>query len=907
MPYAKPSDVPSNVPEAYKAQFMEVFNSVHAAALQDKKSPAQADEKSFAQAWSVILKAKAKDQTVEKKNDGGQAADPEQSLRFAADQLREPDGKFASDAGEKAHTQEEHLKAQMIHVGKAREAQQAGNHEEAKAHEHAAILHSKAAFEHKNNMEAVGEPARAASKVANDMSGMHRSQTEQTEERYSEDQPREPNGEFGSGGKIVHEGHDAILKEAGYTQTDKKGQYKDAKGNNVQVSKNGAFTATSKTYQMKVGTTANDLKAAISKRFNDNHDEKGQFASGGGVAKGFVGHNPENEGQHPSAETQNQMGKKEPLTQTHTPTPEKEEEAYQHLIKSGMSEKEASKLTDKEIYSKAAAAGWNGTGGYVGGPGSKSRELSQNSDTREKYMSVEKRYAAELRVGTANEAGGMSLVGYAARFNSPSKDLGGFKEIIAPGAFTRALAANSDVRCLFNHDANKVLGRTLSGTLKLTQDDNGLMFHCTLDPNNTEHRNLHSSVARGDINECSFAFTPNGENGDHWEDKQDADGKYFISRTLKDVNLFDVSAVTNPAYSNTSVQAREAEITPEIRSIMSEIVKKRAAKVGGIEARSESVQEMLNCMSKCLVEQFPRTDQTDTSLPVSWGQYYMCDTYDTYIIACQEGPGGEYVSISFVEKPDGDGFIFGTPVPVEKEWIPSDRCKSVLAEFRAMTSSHMQAIAEQHAKAAAAHTDTAAAHTDAATAHTDAAEAHSKAAADAQQVAERMEKCSATMGDCSTKGCECQNRMIATRDMDDSYEDYLNIFGDDDCDERTAKIVAHRAARKSVAAASDEPMTRCKVVGGSNLPAGAFAHAGDPDETRTWKNAVHDAAHTANSMAADRSAVPADKADAVTAKIQRAAKKFGIQSEAEKAAAVAARAAAEKEDLELRFRLAMAL
>jgi hypothetical protein len=80
----------------------------------------------------------------------------------------------------------------------------------------------------------------------------------------SEDQPREPNGEFGSGGKIVHEGHDAILKEAGYTQTDKKGQYKDAEGNKVQVSKNGAFTATSKTYQMKVGTTANDLKAAIS-------------------------------------------------------------------------------------------------------------------------------------------------------------------------------------------------------------------------------------------------------------------------------------------------------------------------------------------------------------------------------------------------------------------------------------------------------------------------------------------------------------------------------------------------------------------------------------------------------------------------------------------------------------------
>ena len=74
-------------------------------------------------------------------------------------------------------------------------------------------------------------------------------------------------GPHAGGGKIVHEGHDAILKEAGYTQTDKKGQYKDADGNKVQVSKNGAFTATSKTYQMKVGTTADDLKSAISKRF----------------------------------------------------------------------------------------------------------------------------------------------------------------------------------------------------------------------------------------------------------------------------------------------------------------------------------------------------------------------------------------------------------------------------------------------------------------------------------------------------------------------------------------------------------------------------------------------------------------------------------------------------------------
>ena len=60
MPFAKPSDVPDNVPAAHKAQFMEVFNSAWKAAKDDKKSDAQADETSFAQAWGVITKAGAK-------------------------------------------------------------------------------------------------------------------------------------------------------------------------------------------------------------------------------------------------------------------------------------------------------------------------------------------------------------------------------------------------------------------------------------------------------------------------------------------------------------------------------------------------------------------------------------------------------------------------------------------------------------------------------------------------------------------------------------------------------------------------------------------------------------------------------------------------------------------------------
>lgn len=166
-------------------------------------------------------------------------------------------------------------------------------------------------------------------------------------------------------------------------------------------------------------------------------------------------------------------------------------------------------------------------------------------------VQIERRYLQELR---AAESESMTLTGYAAKFNSPSSIAGKFRETIAPGAFTRALAAKQDVRFLFNHDVNRVLGRTASGTLTLSEDSNGLLFRCQLDANNSDHTNIYSSVKRGDISECSFAFLPNGEKGEEW--RQEPQG---LLRTLKDVNLFDVSCVTRPAYNGTSVQARSEE------------------------------------------------------------------------------------------------------------------------------------------------------------------------------------------------------------------------------------------------------------------------------------------------------------------------------------------------------------
>lgn len=138
-----------------------------------------------------------------------------------------------------------------------------------------------------------------------------------------------------------------------------------------------------------------------------------------------------------------------------------------------------------------------------------------------------------------------------------SQDLGGFREQIAKGAFTRALKERQDVRALFNHSPDKILGRTASGTLKLEQDDRGLKMRCQLDPNQQWQRDLYSAVLRGDVNSMSFGFTcPEG--GDSWDEAIDEeDRSRFARRTLLDVNLLDVSPVVYPAYLETSLSARD--------------------------------------------------------------------------------------------------------------------------------------------------------------------------------------------------------------------------------------------------------------------------------------------------------------------------------------------------------------
>lgn len=142
------------------------------------------------------------------------------------------------------------------------------------------------------------------------------------------------------------------------------------------------------------------------------------------------------------------------------------------------------------------------------------------------------------------------IVGYAAVFDSLSENLGGFREQIAVGAFDGVLG--DDVRCAFNHDPSMILGRTTSGTLRISVDGTGLRYEC--DPPDTQvARDLMVSLERKDVDQSSFRFMVDE---DSWD--EDDDGR--VVRTIKKFKrLIDVSPVTYPAYPDTSVAQRSLD------------------------------------------------------------------------------------------------------------------------------------------------------------------------------------------------------------------------------------------------------------------------------------------------------------------------------------------------------------
>ena len=152
--------------------------------------------------------------------------------------------------------------------------------------------------------------------------------------------------------------------------------------------------------------------------------------------------------------------------------------------------------------------------------------------------------ASPIQVDAENR----TVTGYFALFNERSLDLGGFTEVIAPGAFTRSLTNNPDVLALVDHDPRKLLGRTSSGTLQVHEDQRGLAFSVSL-PDTSYANDLRCLMDRGDIKACSFGFVCEA---DDWS--KDTDGTQI--RTVKSVRLIEGSIVATPAYPSTTAQLR---------------------------------------------------------------------------------------------------------------------------------------------------------------------------------------------------------------------------------------------------------------------------------------------------------------------------------------------------------------
>ena len=153
----------------------------------------------------------------------------------------------------------------------------------------------------------------------------------------------------------------------------------------------------------------------------------------------------------------------------------------------------------------------------------------------------------EIRVSESEN--GAVIEGHAAVFNSWSETLGGifpFKEKVRKGAFNESIGRD-DIRALFNHDPNYVLGRNRAGTLELVEDDIGLRVRIT-PPDTSWARDILTSIRRGDISQMSIGFVVEE---DKWSTEDGID-----TRELRKVQLFDVSPVTFPAYTATDVGVR---------------------------------------------------------------------------------------------------------------------------------------------------------------------------------------------------------------------------------------------------------------------------------------------------------------------------------------------------------------
>lgn len=165
---------------------------------------------------------------------------------------------------------------------------------------------------------------------------------------------------------------------------------------------------------------------------------------------------------------------------------------------------------------------------------------------------MEHRYLPMDKMETREDDGNIYLEGYFAVFNRNYEIFPGATESIAPGAFDGSI--NDDVRALYNHNSDIVLGRTSAGTMELRQDAHGLWGRVKINRDDTDAMNAYRRIQRGDITGCSFGFDIEAQVAEYRDDGT-------VHWTITSIApLYEVSPCTFPAYVDTTVVARKQDL-----------------------------------------------------------------------------------------------------------------------------------------------------------------------------------------------------------------------------------------------------------------------------------------------------------------------------------------------------------
>ncbi|MFD6178103.1 MULTISPECIES: HK97 family phage prohead protease [unclassified Isoptericola] len=209
----------------------------------------------------------------------------------------------------------------------------------------------------------------------------------------------------------------------------------------------------------------------------------------------------------------------------------------------------------------------------------------------------------ETRAAAADKR---TIGGYAAKFDTTSRNLGGFVETIATRAFNKSRGDGwPGVIARYNHDDNMVLGTTGGGTLRLGVDDIGLTYEADLP---SARADVHELIQRGDVRQSSFAFVVH-------EDEWGETDQNFPIRRLLSVRLLDVAPVNSPAYEDTSVGVRS--LADEQRSVGGALVGPAAAFESLARAKDASVDEVRALAAEGELRKFfRRTDEAPPAFTV---------------------------------------------------------------------------------------------------------------------------------------------------------------------------------------------------------------------------------------------------------------------------------------------------